>query len=54
MHWANRIKDTDTLDVVRDDYLLSSSNVQIQHSQQGLRALSHVPIGKRSIGKGTL
>ena len=32
MHWAHRIKDADTLDVVRDDYLFGSSDVQIQHS----------------------
>ena len=32
MHWAPRIKDTDTLDVVRDDYVSDSSNVQILHS----------------------
>ena len=32
MHWAHRIKDSDTLDVVRDDYLFGSSNVRIQHS----------------------
>ena len=31
MHWANRIYDIKTLDVVRDDYLFGSSNVQIQH-----------------------
>ena len=29
--WAQRIKDTNTLDVVRDDYLCGSSNVWIQH-----------------------
>ena len=27
----HRIKDTNTLDVIRDDYLFGSSNVQIQH-----------------------
>ena len=31
VHWAHGIKDTNTLDVGRDDYLLGSSNMQIQH-----------------------
>ena len=30
-HWDHGIKDTDTLDVARGDYLFGSSNVQIQH-----------------------
>ena len=33
MHWAHRIEDSDTLDIIRDDYLFGSSNVQIQHIQ---------------------
>ena len=33
MHWAHRIEDTDTLDVVRDHYLFYSSKGQIHHSQ---------------------
>ena len=32
MKWAHGIKDTSTFDVVTDDYLFSSSNVWIQHS----------------------
>ena len=39
VHWAHRIEDTDALDVVKDYYLFGSSNVQIQHNQQGLRTL---------------
>ena len=46
VYWAQGIKDTDTLDAGRGDYLFGSSNVQIQQSQQGLRTLSHIPIGK--------
>ena len=53
MHWDHRIKDTNTLDVVRDDYLFGSSNVQIQHSninsqQRGLWK----ELGKRSLERG--
>ena len=32
MYWAHGMKDTDTLDIFRDDYLFSSSNIWIQHS----------------------
>ena len=32
VHWARGIKDIDTLDVVRDDYLFGYCNVRIKHS----------------------
>ena len=42
MQWAHKFEDRNALDVVRDYYLFDSLNVWIQHSQWGLKTLSHV------------
>ena len=57
IHWAHGIKDTNTLDVVRDDYLFGCSNVQIQQVISIARKEGSGKSWERGLcgsGKGTL
>ena len=54
VHGAHRIKDTEILDAVRDDYLFGSSNVQVQHrnissQERGLCGQERAFIRKRTL-----